>query len=175
MLILRLSFRKKFFFMIKWIRFFLELLLIIFINLVIYISSIDLVIFNRTFLQSDFLNWLFYLLPILVSFLLVIVSIFLVHLRLPKLILMTLSNIYLALSAFMITGVYCEEEKNLRPGHIGIVLLIACLVLVIQYKYLIFSISKSDRFLIGFSTIVILAELYLNLFSYRLFYPGLSN
>jgi hypothetical protein len=75
----------------------------------------------------------------------------------------------------MITGVYCEEEKNLELAHILIVLLIAIVMARIQYKKLLPSISKSDKLLVSLSTLIILAELYFNLFSYDLFYVNLLN
>jgi|GEM_PF-2069887 hypothetical protein len=75
----------------------------------------------------------------------------------------------------MITGVYCEEEKNLELAHILIVLLIAIVMAGIQYKKLLPSISKSDKLLVSLSTLIILAELYFNLFSYDLFYVNLLN
>jgi hypothetical protein len=58
----------------------------------------------------------------------------------------------------MITGVYCEEEKNLELAHILIVLLIAIVMAGIQYKKLLPSISKSDKLLVSLSTLIILAE-----------------
>jgi hypothetical protein len=75
----------------------------------------------------------------------------------------------------MITGVYCEEEKNLELAHILIVLLIAIVMAGIQYKKLLPSISKSDKLLVSLSTLIILAELHFNLFSYDLFYVNLLN
>jgi len=150
--------------------------LIVFIILFIYISSIDLVVFNKTFLKTDFINSLFYLLPILLSLLFLLVSILVkIKFRFLKLISFTLSNIYLALSLFMITGVYCEEEKNLKSFHILIVLLISLVMIAINYKKLLPYISKSDKLLVGLSTLIILAELYFNLFSYDLFYVNLMN
>jgi len=160
----------------RYLRFILELVLIVFTILLIYISTIDLFIFNRVFLETEYISWLFYLLPVLLSFLFIAISIFLTkRFRLPKLIFITLSNIYLALSIFMITGVYCEEEKNLGIAHILIVLLISMVIVGIQFKKLLPSISKSDRLLVGLSTLIILAELYFNLFSYDLFYVNLMN
>jgi hypothetical protein len=75
----------------------------------------------------------------------------------------------------MITGVYCEEEKNLGIAHVLIVLLISIVIVGIQYKKLLPSISKSDKLLVGLSILIILAELYFNLFSYDLFYVKLLN
>lgn len=160
----------------RHLKFILELTLIVFIILLIYILSIDLVVFNRFFLRTDYLNWLFYLLPIFLSFLLLVVAVvFKNKSRILKLIFLTLSIIYFALSIFMITGVYCEEEKNLELAHILIVLLIAIVMAGIQYKKLLPSISKSDKLLVSLSTLIILAELYFNLFSYDLFYVNLLN
>ncbi len=75
----------------------------------------------------------------------------------------------------MITGVYCEKEKNLGIAHILIVLLISMVIVGIKFKMLLPSISKSDKLLVGLSTLIILAELYFNLFSYDLFYVNLMN
>jgi len=75
----------------------------------------------------------------------------------------------------MITGVYCEEDKNLGIAHILIVLLISFVMVGIHYKKLLPSISKSDILLVGLSTLIILSELYFNLFSYDLFYVNLMD
>ncbi len=75
----------------------------------------------------------------------------------------------------MITGVYCEEEKNLGVAHILIALLISLVIVGIQIKKLLSSISKSDKLLVGLSIFIVLAELYFNLFSYDLFYVQLLN
>ncbi|GGG46554.1 hypothetical protein GCM10011532_33060 [Christiangramia forsetii] len=75
----------------------------------------------------------------------------------------------------MITGIYCEEEKNLGLAHILLVLLIAFVMIGIHYKILFPSLSKIDKLLVVLSSLIILAELYFNLFSYDLFYVNLLN
>ncbi|CAL65864.1 membrane protein [Christiangramia forsetii KT0803] len=160
----------------RYLKFTLELIFLVFIILLIYILSIDFVVFNRFFLQIEYFDWLFYLLPILLSFLYLIVAVvFKNKSRILKLIFLTFSIIYLALSIFMITGIYCEEEKNLGLAHILLVLLIAFVMIGIHYKILFPSLSKIDKLLVVLSSLIILAELYFNLFSYDLFYVNLLN
>lgn len=158
----------------KYLQFLLEVILIVSVVIVFYVSTIDHIIFNRDFLQVDNFTWLFYLLPIILSFIfLVAASLTIEKIRLLSLVFIVLSNSYLALSIFMVTGIYCEEEKNLNMLHIFFVLLIAFLFLPIYFKKLLPKFSTFDTVLISGTTIFSIAELYFNLFSYDLIYQNL--
>lgn len=160
----------------KYIKLLPEVLLIAFIALCIYVLSIDLIIFNRYFLQITYLNWLFYLLPIVLSFNFLLLAVYFKdQIRLPCLIFIVLSNSYLALSLFMISGIYCEEEKNLNFIHILTVLLFTLLMIGIYYKKFYPGFNKFDLVLVVVTTSIVLAELYFNLFSYDLFYVKLKS
>lgn len=158
----------------QYLKFLLELILIVFVVLVFYTLTIDLFIFNRFFLELDVLNWLFYLLPIILSSAFLLGAVFVKN-RFIKLNLSVLSISYLALSLFMITGVYCEEEKNLSTFYVLIVLLLTFLSVVIYYKKLLPKLANSDKLLIVLSTIIVLIDLYFTLFSYELIYVNVMT
>ncbi len=152
-----------------YIKYFLEFLVIVLLALIFYIFTIDLFIFNRFFLQFEYLTWLFYLLPIFLSFLLLIIAMVIKNkFRLLKFILIVLSNIYLFLSLFMITGIYCEDDKNLNLVHIGIVLLISALIFTLQFKNVFRTIPKWDMALVGLSTLAVLIDLFITFFIFNL-------
>ncbi|SDR66190.1 hypothetical protein SAMN04488552_0254 [Christiangramia echinicola] len=160
--------------MSQYLKFILELILIVFIVLFFYVLTIDLFIFNRAFLEFAYLSWLFYLLPILLSLIFLLGAVFFKN-YLFKGILIVLSNSYLALSFFMILGVYCEEEKNLSSIHILIVILISLLLGGIHFKKLLPGLPRHYIFLVGFASIIVLADLYFTLISYDLFYVNLMT
>ncbi len=90
-------------------------------------------------------------------------------------ILAVLSISYLAVSLFMISGVYCEEEKNLGTFHVLIVLFFTFLSIGIHYKKLLPKLANSDKFLIALSTLIVLVDLYFTLFSYDLIYVNMMT
>jgi len=158
----------------QFLKFILELILIVFIVLFFYVLTIDLFIFNRFFLQFEYLSWLFYLLPILLSSIFLVGAVFFKN-YLFKSISTVLSNSYLALSFFMILGVYCEEEKNLETIHILIVILLSLLLGGIYYKKLLPDLPRSYIFLVGLASIIVLVDLYFTFISYDLFYVNLMT
>ena len=74
----------------------------------------------------------------------------------------------------MISGIYCEEEKNLSTIHVSVVLFVTTLVIGLNYKKLLPKLTNSDKLLIGLSTIIVLIELYFTLFSYDLIYLNIK-
>ena len=160
--------------MSQYLKFIFELLLIVFIVLFFYVITIDIFIFNRLFLQFEYLTWLFYLLPIILCLIFLFGAVFIKN-RLLMLILSVSSFSYLALSLFMISGVYCEEEKNLSITHVVFVLLLTLLAITINYKKLLPKLSNSDKILITFSTLIVLIDLYFTLISYDLIYVNVMT
>ena len=155
--------------------YFLEFWIIVLSALIFYIFTIDLFIFNQFFLQTDYLTWLFYLLPIFLSLLLLSIALLIKNKsRLIKFILIILSNIYLFLSLFMVTGIYCENEKNLSSVHIGIVLLISALIFGLQFKNVFRTFPKWDIALVSLSTFVVLIDLFVTLLIFNLIYSNWS-
>lgn len=75
----------------------------------------------------------------------------------------------------MISGVYCEEEKNLSTIHILVVLLLTFLSIGIHYKKLLPEMANSDKVLIGISTLMVIIDLYFTLFSYDLIYVNVMT
>ncbi|MGY5847136.1 hypothetical protein ACW6QP_06920 [Salegentibacter sp. HM20] len=163
-----------------FIKFFLELLLLAALALIFYIAAIDFVIFNRYFYEREYLSWLFYLFPICLALAIILVAVWLpAKLRLVSLLLIILANCYLALSLFMITGIYCEEEKNFNWIYKGILLILGLIIFGIYYKKILPKFSKFDLLLIFLASLAVIAELYLNSFSfdliYRNLYPAMNN
>lgn len=93
--------------------------------------------------------------------------------------LLILANCYLALSLYMIAGIYCEEEKNFNWIYKGILLLFGFLILGIYFKKILPKFSKFDLLLLLLASLAVIAELYLNSFSYDLIYrnlyPAMNN
>ena len=75
----------------------------------------------------------------------------------------------------MILGIYCEEEKILGSIHILIVILISLLLGGIHFKKLLPDLPRHYIFLVGFASIIVLADLYFTLISYDLFYVNLMT
>lgn len=151
----------------QYLKFIFELILIVSIVLFFYVITIDLFIFNRLFLQFEYLSWLFYLLPIILSSVFLLGAVFIKN-RFIKFTLSVLSICYLALSLFMITGVYCEEEQNLSTFYVLIILFLTFLSIGIHYKKLLPKLLNLDKLLIVLSAIIVLVDLYFTLFSYDL-------
>ena len=161
--------------MSQYLKFIFELLLIVFIVLFFYVITIDIFIFNRLFLQFEYLTWLFYLLPIILCLIFLFGAVFIKN-RLLMLILSVSSFSYLALSLFMISGVYTAKKKrDLSRNHIIYHLLLTLLAITINYKKLLPKLSNSDKILSTFSSLIVLIDLYFTLISYDLIYVNVMT
>lgn len=155
----------------KPLKFILYFIIVVFVSLFTYLILLDIVVYNYYFLETKFFKWLFYLLPILTSFLLIIITLFLKkdH-QLIQSILITLFFIYFCMSIFMAIGEYSEAIKNLNGNHILVVIFLSILNSIIFIKKILPKISLSHKILIGVSSLVVLIDFYFFHISYHLIY-----
>lgn len=154
-----------------YLRFLISYIIVVVLSLLIYLLSLDLIVYNYDFLETSYFRWLFYLLPIITSFLLTVAVVFMKkQYNILSAVLLTLAVVYFVLSFFMITGIYCESIKNLNTYHIIVTIGISLLIIFLFIKNILPTITLYNRILIILSAITVLLDLYFFLFGYYLIY-----
>lgn len=123
-------------------------LLILFMSLFIYTNILDLVLFNEWFLGFDLilLESLYYLFPAVVliglSVLLYFIDKKLNRFSWLQVFGFAFTNTILFVSLFILTGVYCDDGKNLSTTHRMIFLVLILFSTIIQLLVLFSSKKK---------------------------------
>ncbi|QHI36970.1 hypothetical protein IMCC3317_23410 [Kordia antarctica] len=139
-----------------------QILIVTIIVTITYWLTQEYIVFNSSFLEIKILSPLFYLLPVILSFLM---SLWLVIKfdTIPKFILrlsITLVNIYLFLSVFMGTSKYCEDEKNMELVYLVFLWSIFLISVFMLIKYILPKLKFKDVLIIGVSTVLAFIDFY---------------
>lgn len=122
----------------------------------------EYIVFNSSFLEIKILSPLFYLLPVILSFLMSL----LLKIRfdeIPKFIQrlgITFVNIYLFLSVFMGTSKYCEDGKNMELIHLVFLWFVFLITIFLLLKFILPKLNFKDILIIGVSTVIAFADFY---------------
>jgi len=156
----------------KYILVLLQILIITIVVTLTYWITQEYIVFNTAFLETKILSPLFYLLPVLISFLTSVLLVTKLN-NISKFfqrISLTFVNIYLFLSVFMGTTKYCDYEKNMDVVYLIFLWLIFLITIFILIKYILPKLKFKDILIIGVSTLLACADFYFFFLSLDLLY-----
>lgn len=149
-----------------------QILIITVIVTLTYWITQEYLVFNSALLEIKILSPLFYLLPVIISFLMSLLLAIKLS-SIPKFfqrISLTFVNTYLFLSVFMGTSKYCNNEKNMDLVYLIFLWMIFLITVFILIKHILPKLRFKDILIIGASTLLVCADFYFFFLSLDLLY-----